>query len=180
MEEALVALTAVLVVTTAIYAWFTRDMAREMRQTRLLSVRPRVALDVVSLGPTAGTIALRSLGPGTALLVSVDITYRPSGAVRAWQTPVFSPGESAQFFAAGASGAGELDFNKLAAQSVSVSVSGTMRDVLGTEHAIQDSVDPGEWWNVVIQADQRNVQRADERAVSELEKIRKAIEKKCV
>jgi hypothetical protein len=91
MDAAIVILTAALVLTTAVYSYFTWRMANEMQKTREQTLRPRLSLYVRAYGPMGGFVALRSLGPGAALDVLVTLSFEPSGETREWRTPVFRP-----------------------------------------------------------------------------------------
>jgi hypothetical protein len=77
MDAALVVLTAALVFTTAVYAYFTWRMADEMRTSRLQALRPRLGLRIHPYSPLGGHLAIRSLGPGVALDVALEINFEP-------------------------------------------------------------------------------------------------------
>lgn len=55
-------------------------------------------LDVDMLGPTFGFVAIKNLGPGTALHVDLVLNFDPLGQAMAWNEPVFVPGELHHFF----------------------------------------------------------------------------------
>ncbi len=76
------------------------------------------------------------------------------------------------------SGEGSLELETLASDGVIARVIGTIHDVYGHEHRVDDAVRVGEWWKVVSEASQRYQESADKKAVRELEKIRKALEKR--
>lgn len=68
----LAALTAVLIVITAYYAWQTRRAVVEMQRARQLSVRPKLVIAIEMPDPTIGRIAIKNVGAGAAL--DVDVT----------------------------------------------------------------------------------------------------------
>jgi hypothetical protein len=65
----------VLVVVTAYYAWQTHKMAREMRQARLLSLLPKLVLDIEMVGPRHGNIVVQNVGPGPAIDADLVIVF---------------------------------------------------------------------------------------------------------
>lgn len=66
MDVALVLLTAALVVTTAVYAYFTKRMAVEMGKTRAQTLHPRFGLHVLVPGVVA---AVEKAGTHEAVMV---------------------------------------------------------------------------------------------------------------
>ena len=67
----------------------------EMAETRSLSVRPRLAFDLIVLDGRIGLLLIRNVGNGVALNVSLDLNF--GGAepdARHWSEPSFAPGES--------------------------------------------------------------------------------------
>jgi hypothetical protein len=178
MDVAVVFLTAALVVTTAVYAYFTWRMADEMRQTREQTLRPRLGLYVRPYDPIGGHVALRSLGPGTALDVVITLKFEPSGETRDWRTPVFPSGDEAQFIFPRNEEGRIPGFNALEAGGVQVSVSGSMRDVAGRAHDVNERLDVASWYMVVGEADQLYAKTPLDEIASEMEKIRQALERK--
>jgi hypothetical protein len=167
VDVALLFLTAALVVATGVYSWFTRLMAREMKETRLFSFRPRLALDLKVIAPHSGVVVVRSLGPGPAVDVRVTVTYQPSGARKVFLAPVLVPGQSNDFFPIGASGAPALELDDLASQGVVVGLVGTMLDAYGDQHSVDETLVIAEWWDAVKQADRLSDTPADERIAKE-------------
>ena len=47
-----------------IYTWHTRVMAREMRETRLQSIEPRITVGLHAIGPTHAAIRAVNVGAG--------------------------------------------------------------------------------------------------------------------
>jgi hypothetical protein len=166
------------VLTTAVYSYFTWRMADEMKQTREQTLRPRLGLSVRPYDPIGGHVALRSLGPGTALNVVVTLKFEPSGETRDWRTPVFPSGDEAQFIFPRNEEGGIPNFKALEAGGVQVSVSGSMRDVAGRTHDVTEQLDVAAWYRVVGGADQVFVKTPMEEIASETKKIRQALERK--
>lgn len=178
MDVAVVALTAALVMTTAVYAYFTWRMAQEMQTTRLQSIRPRLALYVRPYSQMGGNLALRSLGPGAALDVEVTITFKPEGETRQWRAPVFPPGEEAEFFFPGFREGGNAGFKELEKREAQADLHGSMRDVTGNSHTVDEHLDVAGWSKLTVLADQRYPRgRYEDVVASELKKIREALEK---
>jgi hypothetical protein len=96
MDWAVLVVSIVLVFVTAVYAFFTWLMLRELRATRALSVRPRLALSIRMVSPTQGFLAITNIGPGTALAVDLTLRFEPLGEERPWRAPLLSPGERAE------------------------------------------------------------------------------------
>ena len=178
MDFALVLLTAALVVTTIAYAYFTAKMVTEMRESRELSIRPRIALEVQMLSPTIGMVALRSLGPGTAVDVAVLLSFTPPGETRAWRSPVFVPGQQA-IFETPPPVEGDLGHNMeaLKKHGVTVVAKGSMSDLNGREYRIDETLSAADWWSVVSESQQLFLTDVRAETNRELEKLRRAVEK---
>jgi hypothetical protein len=178
METALVVLTGVLAFATLVYAIFAGWAAYEMRSARRLSVRPKLALMVVPYSPTGGHLGLTSLGPGVALAVEVEIIFDPLGEVRPWRTDVFHPGDRVELMFPPIKVPPPFDFAKLQEHKVRVRLTGSMKDVDGEDHAVEDEIDAGAWSSIIDQSGQLYVTDADQRIGDELEKIRKMLSSK--
>jgi hypothetical protein len=63
-----------LVGVTAWYAWQTREMAKEMQRARMLSLMPKLVLDVRMVAPGFGLIIVRNVGAGPALDADLTLT----------------------------------------------------------------------------------------------------------
>jgi hypothetical protein len=176
MDIAVIVLTAALVLTTAVYAFFTWRMAEEMQRTRLQSIRPRVGLYLRPYSPMGGNLAIRSLGPGTALDVELAITFTPDDDSRRWRTPVFSPGEEAELFFPGLR-EGTAGFKDLEERQTKAEVRGFMKDVVGHSHAVDEHLDVAGWSKLTVGADQRYPGAALEDIPEEVKKIRQTLEK---
>jgi hypothetical protein len=177
VDVALVLLTAALVVTTAVYSYFTWRMADEMRKTRVQSLRPRLGLYVRAYGPTGGHIALRSLGPGIALDVLITLRFEPSGETRHWRTPVFPPGQEAEFFFPKDEQETIPGFKELEERGIQTSVVGSMRDVAGAPYDVHEELDAAAWSKVLGEAHQVYVKTPADTVASEMKKIRETLEK---
>jgi hypothetical protein len=176
VDVALVLLTAALVATTAVYSYFTRRMADEMGKSREQALRPRLGLYVRAYGPTGGHLTLRSLGPGAALDIGVTLTFDPPGETREWHAPLLPPGEEAEFmFPTGENGR-LRGFKELETLGAKAGVSGSMRDVSGGMHEIEEHVDVASWAKVLTDANQRYVRSPADIVASEIKKIREAVE----
>lgn len=171
MDAALVFLTAALVLTTAIYAFFTWRMADEMKKTRFQTVRPKLGLYIHPYSPLGGHVGIRSLGPGVALNVNLKLTFQPSGESRTWQTPLFSPGEDAQFFFPNI--ANKLPgFVELRENQVQVNIEGSMLDVSGRAHPVDEHLNAGAWSEALGYENQVYAEPPLTKIARELEKIR--------
>jgi hypothetical protein len=179
MELALVLLTAALVVTTLAYAVFTAKMVSEMRKTRQLSIRPRFGLLVRAVDPNVGLVEIRSLGPGTALHASLQLAQEPASNAeqRPWKAPVFSPGEKARLRPlAPADNSSGYSIQDLADAHVSLRLTGTMLDIDGNEHEVNEEFDAATWWGAIAP---EQIFEADHEVLAnrERERLRKAVER---
>jgi hypothetical protein len=177
MDVAIVILTGALVLTTAVYSYFTWRMADETRKTREQTLRPRLGLYVRAYGPMGGHVALRSLGPGTALDVLVTLSFEPSGETREWRTPVFPPGDEAEFFFPKDEAERIPDLKQLEEHGIQVRVRGAMRDVTGTSYDVSEQLDAATWAKVLVEAHQVYVKTPADTVASETKKIRETLEK---
>lgn len=177
MDVAIVILTAALVLTTAVYSYFTWRMADEMQKTREQTLRPRLGLYVRAYGPMGGHVALRSLGPGTALDVLVALSFEPSGETREWRTPVFPPGAEAEFFFPKDEAERIPDLKQLEEYGIHVRVTGSMRDVAGASHDVSEQLDAATWAKGLAEAHQVYVKSPTDTVASEMKKIRETLGK---
>ena len=178
MDIALLALSAALLSATVVYVVYTARMATEMRRARLLSVQPHLLLDISMLGPMYGMVSITNVGPGAAVDVDLSIVFEPVGERRPWRALRMLPHESAEFGlplfdqAIGS----DRDIPTAAKAGATVSVTGSVADVYGTRHAIGQQISIADWWNVVVEADQRFVEKFEVEAIRELTKLRKSLE----
>lgn len=167
-------LTAALVIVTSYYAWMNRAMVAEMKRARDAAVLPKLALEFHRLGPTAMTLAVKSVGLGAALNVDVSVTWESvdggSAPAFRWRTNVLVPGEQADFLPPGDSVGDSL--NTLPANFTRVRLVGSMSDAAGNQHAVSESFeDLPEWRAVLAGAHQRWViADRERRAADELYK----------
>jgi hypothetical protein len=179
MDWALLALSAALVLTTVIYAVYTAKMSAEMRSTRLLSIRPRLALDVDVLA-VHGILTITNVGQGAALGVDVALSFEPGGEQRPWQAFSLLPGEQARFKPAPVV-PGNVELPSLAQlqeAKASVHLSGSMKDSEGNVHAVDELLAFEPWWTAVGESGQLASSEPAENIARELEKIRKTLEKR--
>jgi hypothetical protein len=166
----------VLVLVTAYYAWQTREMAKEMRSARLLSMLPKLVLDVKMIGPTFGDVVVRNVGPGAAIDADLTLTFEGSESAereeRQWLAHVIAPGENHEFLPA--HGIGGMD--DLVAKHPTIALEGKIRDAFGQTHVVDERIDVAEFWGRLENANERWVENADRKVVRELEKIRKELE----
>jgi hypothetical protein len=177
MDVAIVILTAALVLTTAVYSYFTWRMADEMRKTREQTLRPRLGLFVRAYSPMGGHIALPSLGPGIALDVLITLKFEPSGETPHWQTPVFPPGHEAEFFFPKDDQERLPGFKEIEERGIHSSVVGLMRDVAGTSYEVNEQLDTAAWSRVLGEANQVYVTNPADAVASEMKKIRETLGK---
>jgi hypothetical protein len=164
-----VLLTIVLIGVTAYYATQNRRMVKEMAKTRDLSVMPKLALEFHRLGPTAMDVAIRNVGPGTAIGVDVRLIFEPVGGgpvgERRWRHNILVPGEQRDFLPPG----GLTDnVNTLPAAFQRIRLVGSMQDAVGTRHVVDEVLDDlPEWREVLRGAHQRWVAADPERRLAE-------------
>jgi hypothetical protein len=166
----------VLVLVTAYYAWQTREMAKEMRSARLLSLLPKLVLDVKMIGPTFGDVVVRNVGPGAAIDADLTLTFEGSEAAereeRQWLAHVIAPGEDHEFLP----GNEIRSMDDLVAKHPRIALEGKIRDAFGQTHVVDERIDVAEFWGHLENANERWVESADRKVVRELEKIRKELE----
>jgi hypothetical protein len=165
----------VLVLVTAYYAAQTKQMVKEMRSARLLSLLPKLVLDIKMIGPTYGDVVVRNVGPGAAIDADLTITFAESEAAgreeREWLAHVIAPGEDHEFLPT--QGIGSMD--ELVAKHPTIALTGTVRDALNQTHEVNERIDVAEAWARVESAHVRWEEGSDRKVVRELEKIRKEL-----
>jgi hypothetical protein len=72
-----IVLTFALVAITAYYAWQTQNMVREMRDSRELSVLPKLTVDLSWLGPVNPVPAIINVGQGAAMRADLNVRFEP-------------------------------------------------------------------------------------------------------
>lgn len=178
MAWAVLVVSVVLVIVTAVYAFFTWLMVSELRATRTLSVRPRLALSIQMVGPLHGFLAVTNVGPGTALDADVTPGFEPVGEQRAWRALLLSPGDRTEIeLPAFEEGKSPFEISAAASAGAEVRMTGTVRNVYGVAEAVDERISIAEWWNVVEAADQRFVEKPTREALRELKKVRETLGK---
>jgi hypothetical protein len=126
---------------------------KEMVEARALSVRPRLAFDLMVLGGKVGLLLIRNVGNGVALNVSLDLIF--GGAepdARHWTEPSFVPGESHELklpeYAL-------RDIGTLADDDMRIHIRGVMYDVNDEEIRFEEVLLASEWWRTVVAAQER-------------------------
>ena len=89
--------TVVLVVVTAVYAYFTGKMLSEMRKTREAEIKPALEAFTIPFGPTNVVLEIRNTGKGPARKITMKYKYESSDEERKWGWSVLSPEESKRF-----------------------------------------------------------------------------------
>jgi hypothetical protein len=165
-----------LVVVTGYYAWQTREMAKEMRRARVLSLLPKLVLDVKMVGPTFGLIVVRNVGAGPALNADLTLTLAEGEdggrEERQWLAHVIAPGEEHEFLPPQ-----DVDgMNELVSRHPTIGLRGTFRDAFDHEQIVAERIDIAEAWESLAAARRRFQEDPATRVVRELEKARKAVE----
>lgn len=176
---AIVGLTAALVVVTWMYQRDTHGMVREMRQARGVQVMPRVVLTINHRGAGAAFWRIASIGPGPALDLDVDVTPEPGGVTRALRMPVMIPGETHDLIPLADPKDQKSDFLRLdetTSRFSQLRLKGRCRDVLGTEHPIDETFEVRDWWETVKEAQVLLAHDWSEEMAKSLEKIEKDLQ----
>jgi hypothetical protein len=174
------AVSAGLVIATIGLVYFTRGLVsearatrseairtrEEMRESRLLSVRPHLALDLDLVGPRYAVVVIKNLGPGSALDVALTLSFDPSGDTRAWEKRVFTPHESHQFLLPQRIG----DIGVASDEGMVIRARGRYTDVHDNEFELNHSFDVRAWW----EAEGEAFHRFDE---GDMTKIRRTLDK---
>jgi hypothetical protein len=126
----------------------------EMTKARSLSVRPKLAFDLMVLGGRVGLLLIRNVGNGVALRVALDISFDSgdSSDIRHWSEPSIVPGESHELklpeFAL-------RNVGTLSEKELRIRVGGSMRDVDDDEIRVEEDLHASEWWRNVVAAQER-------------------------
>jgi hypothetical protein len=162
----------VLVVVTSYYAWQTKQMAIEMRRARLLSLLPKLVLDIAMPGPTFGLVVVRNVGTGPALEADLRLGFEGTTEAereeRFWLAHVIAPGENHEFLPPQA--VNSLD--DLAAQHPVITLRGSHLDALGQSHAVDERMDVAELAVRLKTVLHRWEETPERKMVRELEKSR--------
>ena len=170
-------LTFALVVITAHYAWQTQRMVREMRDSRELSVLPKITIDLTYLGPLNAVPTLTNVGSGPALNADLEVVFEPVDPdvqppeVRRLRWNVIAPGERIRLFPPDA-GNRLMTTDEMATRYARVRVRGTAGDSLGNQRPVEHCLEDLEQWSQLIR-DTRVL--ADEPPAKEIAKEVKAL-----
>lgn len=174
--------TIVLVLITGYYALQNRVMAQEMRAGRLQSVLPVITLDLIPLGALNMMAGVRNVGAGAALDLDLRLIFVPKDSereseVRHIRVPYLGPGETFEYLPP-EDDRGEWTFEALGRTLAAVRLKGSVTDVLDQQHPVlREVAEIDERQRLLRESRRRRNEAPDERAVRELEKIRKGVEK---
>jgi len=143
------ALTFVLVVITGYYAFHTQRMAAEMVRNREQSASPHLVASIAFIGHGEAVVRITNVGQGAALDGRLEVVFiRPEGSdlpphAITWTPNVVTPFERSDFYVPTGYRRVMADF---AEQFPRVSLVGTVHDVLGKEHRVDDQLDVAGYW----------------------------------
>jgi hypothetical protein len=175
---ATLALTFALVLITAHYAWQTQRMVREMRDSRELSVLPKITIDLTYLGPLNAVPTLTNVGSGPPLNTDLEVVFEPIDPdahppeVRRLRWNVIAPGERIRLFPPDAEGNRLMTTDEMAARYARVRVRGTAEDSLRNRRPVDHCLEDLQQWSQLIR-DTRVL--ADEPPAKEIAKEVKAL-----
>ena len=163
-------LTVVLIAVTVFYAIQNWRMVREMKLSRAAAIAPKLGLEFLRLGPTAMTIAIRNVGPGTAFAIDVRLVYEPIAEGRSpeeqpWRHNMLTSGEERDLMPPG-----DLNdnVNLLPRTYKRIRLVGSVRDGDGRAHAVDEEItDLAAWRDVLAKARQRWVDANPERRLAD-------------
>jgi hypothetical protein len=159
-------LTAVLILVTIFTTIQNVRVVREMRRARKAAVAPKLALEFHRLGPTAMTVAIRNVGPGTAFSIDVRLIYEPiredaGPDEQPWRHNLLMVGEQRDFMPPG-----ELNdnLNGLPRTYRRIRLLGSVYDANGKRHGVDEAIpDLAAWREALGEARQRFVDANPER-----------------
>jgi hypothetical protein len=156
-----------LIAVTLAYVIFNWRMVREMRETRRLTVLPKLAINFSRVGPAHALVAVKNVGPGAALDVRMTLTFVPRDPaqqapdVRPWRINLMPPGDEHDFLPR------DLTGDAIAATWERITISGTMKNALGETIAIDDTfADLPEWRRLLEKAQERWLDVPEKRLAS--------------
>jgi len=171
-------LTAALIGVTGYYAWQNRRMVLEMREARLAQTLPRLRPTVYGLGAGLGRLRVVNVGPGPAIDVDVELRLEPGDewSVR-WTASVVAPGEKHDFWphASADPASNIMRIPEIAEKYQHLVLTGTMRDVAGATHRVDERFDIREWWQLIIQAGRQLDKDWAEETAKHLQEIAKEL-----
>jgi len=172
-------LTLALVIVNGIFAWLMLRSVQEMRKSRELQVRPKLAPDLHVVGPALAFLRLSNVGQGPALDVKVRVVLvaRDGGEGdddRLWRCSLFVPGENHEFLPPDAESKVYLTVDELVQRYRCLALRGTMRDSLGNSIRVdEESGDLEETWGAMKASHQRVEQDQMKKIADAVEMISK-------
>ena len=156
-----------LIAVTLAYVIFNRHMVREMRETRKLTVLPKLAIRFTRVGPAHALVAVKNVGPGAALDVRMTLRFVPLDPaqqqpdVRPWRINLMPPGDEHDFMPQ------DLTGDAIVSTWERITISGTMKNALGETIAIDDTfADLPEWRRLLESAQERWLDVPEKRLAS--------------
>jgi hypothetical protein len=177
VDTALVTANVALVLVTLAYAIPTWRMVNEMRRTRLLTILPRVTLDVKHLGAGLGFITVSNIGKGPAIDVRATLTFEGLTDTREIAFHTLSEGETHSFMTPRNSANELMRMDELTAGVERVVLIGMMQDALGNKHAIDESIPLAEAWEITKLSHRRLEPDHLGEAVREFEAMKDALKR---
>jgi hypothetical protein len=177
VNRALIAANIALVLVTLAYAIPTWRMVNEMRRTRLLTILPRVALDVKHLGAGLGFITVSNIGKGPAIDVRATLCFEGLAESREIVFHTLSEGETHSFLTPRNANNELMRMDELTEQVERVGLAGTMHDALGNEHAIDESITIAEVWEITKLSHRRLEPDHLSEAVTEFKAMKDALKR---
>ena len=172
-------LTVVLILLTGFYAFQTLRLVQEMQKSRAGQLLPKLAIRIYGIGAGNAFWRVINVGPGPAIGVDIRISPEPGGQSKRWLEPVVMPGETHDFIpvtgVGGPSAALHMD-NQTSVFS-HLHLTGTYKDVLGTEHRVDERFDLRAWWESLKAVQHRFFPEFEEEIPMRLKAIEAQLEK---
>ncbi|MBN1608849.1 MAG: hypothetical protein JW940_19640 [Polyangiaceae bacterium] len=135
-------LTAALVVITGYYAWQTQQTVGEMRIARREAVKPRLAIDLRKDSDRYGAVTTTNVGLGPAVAAELKLTLEPvvteHDPVDGWLGRATIPAGHTIHWLPPAT---LREMDNMANWTERIRVSGTMRDIHGSLHEVDEALD---------------------------------------
>jgi len=167
-------LTVALIGVTAFYAFQTLRLVQEMQKARAGQLLPKLSIRIYPIGAGNAFWRVINVGPGPAIGVDIQIAPEPGGQPRRWLEPVVMPGETHDFIPMIGVGqpSAALNLDNQTKLYSHLHLTGTYKDVFGTEHTADERFDLRAWWEFLKGAKHRFLPEFEE----ELPKRLKAME----